>query len=290
MTRRLLFCFAILSVAAPNVHSQGTIDIPFATTPSVDGVVSPGEWIDANSKPIVLGSGDKVSVLFKHNGQSLFFAYQGNLESAIRFPEILLDVLNNKSTEWDENDWWFHASATDCEFQGDHSTYTNCEVEKTGWRAAPNMTQGGDATDTIEIEIPFALIGIDAAKLPATIGLSLEVTNTFSAWEHWPSTAAIDDPSTWGNAVIKAGSMQATPTASASTPRWHWLDQDRLQVHGEQILAIEIRDVVSRKLLRQEVDRSRARHDINIGDLTSGPYFMLIQTIERSYVHKLLVN
>lgn len=187
-----------------NITNAQTIFIPHASTPIIDGTLSSGEWEGADTISIsILGGAQEVKVLFMHDSANLHFAYLGNLESvSARYPEVLLDIDNDKSSSWEDDDWWFHVSATDCEYQGQHSNYDSCMAVRPNWTANSNFAAGPPITDTVEIQIPFATIGLDINTVD-TIGISLEVTNTFSAWEHWPSSAVLGDPSTWANAVFR---------------------------------------------------------------------------------------
>src|SRR3989339_198211 len=112
--KKLYFTFSIfLIIISSSVFSQETININKGVSISVDGVISPGEWEDANNVEII-SAGDKiVKVLFKHDGENMLFAFLDNLASAEwRFPEIFFDVNNDKSTNWFYDDWWFHVSST----------------------------------------------------------------------------------------------------------------------------------------------------------------------------------
>jgi hypothetical protein len=274
MITKYLAAFVISCILIEDAQSQESLNIPYGTSPTINGIVSTNEWSDATEAKIIQGSGAEVNVRVKHDGQSLYFIYQGNLESTARFPEILLDINNEKSADWDANDWWFHASATDCEYQGEQA-------------AAPNMKSGGEMTDTIEIAIPFALIGLQAVTLPTTIGLSLEVTNTFSAWEFWPATASIDAPSTWGNAVLEAPAASVSRSSSRSM-RLEWLTDSKLQVSSgnSQIERVEIRDVMGRPVKDVKSNAGVTSMDIDMSGFPSGPYLILVETPNGSSMQK----
>ena len=291
MLTKYLAAFLISFLVLDDVRSQETLNIPFGTSPTIDGIVSANEWSDAGSAKIIQGSGAEVNVRLKHDGQSLYFIYEGNLQSAARFPEILLDINNDKSADWDTNDWWFHASATDCEYQGEHSNYANCQEVKSTWAAAPNMKSGGEMTDTMEIAIPFSLIGLNAVTLPTTIGLSLEVTNTFSAWDHWPSTASIDAPSSWGNAVLQAPDASVRLTQSRSL-RIVWLTYSKLLVTAEDshIERIEMRDILCRAVKDVTPNERVTMMELDLSVFPAGPYFLLVETSNGPSMHKLLLT
>jgi len=178
-----------------------TLCIPYGTPAVIDGSISNGEWSDADSVQIVINNLKKVTVKIKHDSTSLYLVYLNHLESSMRFPEILLDINNDKSNGWQNDDWWFHVSATDCESTGMPGNYSNCLVVQQNWEAVPNMASGLPNTDTIEIKIPFIKTGIDLT-VHDTIGIAFDVTNTVNAWNYWPAGANINTPSTWAQAVF----------------------------------------------------------------------------------------
>lgn len=206
----------ILTLLSVCAMAQPTIQIPLGTPAVADGINTPGEWDDAESAEITVSASKKVQVRYKHDGSHLYLAYWGSLESAnIRFPELLLDPENDKSPAWLPDDWWFHVSATDCESQGQHSIYSNCNLAQPDWAGAPNMTQGAPYTDSIEVMIPFSKIGIQNGD---TIGLAFEVTNTANVWNYWPPTAKIGQPDTWATAVVSQGQVNAAHHAIDRSP------------------------------------------------------------------------
>jgi hypothetical protein len=153
------------------------------------------------------------------------------------------------------------------------------------------MKSGGEMTDTIEIAIPFALIGLNGVTLPAVIGLSLEVTNTFSAWEYWPSTASIDAPSSWGNAVLQAPtasvhSRNASPICLKALSDWRF----RAITTGALIERVEIRDILGRSLKDVTPVVRVTQIDIDLSEFPSGHYFILVETSSGRTVEKLLLS
>lgn len=194
-----------------NLSGQAVLLIPYANTPTIDGLNAPGEWDAAGLVEIpILNNSKKVEVRFMHDSANLHIAFWGNLESSnVRFPEVLLDINYDKSASWHSDDWWFHVSATDCEFQGQYGNYVNCQVERPNWKAEKNFSPGLPKTDTVEIQIPFGTLGIDIQNID-TIGIAFLVTNTASAWEYWPLTANRNVPSTWSNAIFNGNGAVKT--------------------------------------------------------------------------------
>lgn len=175
-----------------------TICIPYGKSASIDGVISAGEWDDADSVQIVIDY-NLTTIKYKHDSLNLYFAYLGHLQSAARVPEVVLDLSNDKSLTWHTDDWWFHVSATDCESQGTPNNFNNCQIVQPGWEGVPNMTTGPPFIDTIEIRISLAKISL---SLSDTIGIAFDITNTFDEWNFWPSGANINNPSTWATAYF----------------------------------------------------------------------------------------
>ncbi|MBI5324284.1 MAG: T9SS type A sorting domain-containing protein [Ignavibacteriae bacterium] len=198
--KMLIQIFLFLAILNSTLlNSQVTINIPKGISIKVDGNLSVGEWEDADSVHIISMNNKIVRVLFKHDSVSLMFAYLDNLGSAnFRFPELLLDINNDKSLSWMDDDWWFHVSATNCNHRGAPNIYDNCHDNPTDWEAnnfAVNLP------DIVEIKIPFYLVGIDSNTV--AIGIAFDVTNTFSAWEYYPSTSDSLKPSTWATAYLE---------------------------------------------------------------------------------------
>lgn len=182
------------------LHSQVSKSIPKGTSIVADGIISQNEWDDANAIQIASAGNKTVRVLFKHNGNALMFAFLDNLGSAnFRFPELLLDINNDKSQQWQNDDWWFHVSATNCFHRGAPNIYDNCEDEQPDWEANNFSVE---LPDTVEIKIPFSLVEMDSNV--KYIGMAFDVTNTFNAWEYFPSNADSLNPSTWATGIIEA--------------------------------------------------------------------------------------
>lgn len=198
IVQSFLLSFILLVTKVQGISQN--ICIPEGIPVMVDGVNGGLEWVDADSVEIIISGSRKVSVKYKHDGSNLFFAFIKNLESAGRFPEVLIDVGNNKTQTWNQDDFWFHVSATDCSSIGEYGNYSNCSLKQPDWEGVPNTESGPPSTDFIEIKIPFGTIKLQS--LSDTIGISFNVTNTATAWSFWPTTALTNSPSTWANAYF----------------------------------------------------------------------------------------
>jgi hypothetical protein len=203
ISKRIFLVIVLLIMNRTCLIAQTTICIPYGAPSVIDGNISIGEWSDADTVQITVSVNKKVTVKYKHDSLNLYLAYCKNLESALRFPEVVMDINNDKSTSWMADDWWFHVSATDCESNMTPNNYSNCLAVQPGWQAIPNMVSGPPYTDTIEIKIPFVKVGINL-HTNDTIGLAFDVTNTSTIWNYWPLGSVINNPSTWANAVFCA--------------------------------------------------------------------------------------
>lgn len=279
----LLFCSAQLK-------SQELIKIPFGTTPEIDGVFNSDEWNDCGTTFLnILSGSDSIEIRYKHDSLNLHLVYMGHLESSgIRFPEVLLDIDNDKSEEWMDDDWWFHVSATDCEYQGEPANYDSCETVRPNWTASDNMTPGAPVTDTVEIQIPFETIGLDILTVD-TIGISFEVTNTATFWEYWPQDADIDMPSTWGNAVF-------LDNTTAGLSENEFVNRvkvypnpttDFLQISGEinEFDLIEVFDLAGKSVMRQPFSTQ-----ISLNHLTPGTYLLNLSGDNYSEQHHVVIQ
>jgi hypothetical protein len=151
------------------------INIPFGTKSVIDGIFSTGEWDDAAQTNIYVQTDWTVTVFYKHSDTSLYFAFT-DVKGVFgeRYPDLLLDVQNDKSSAWKDDDWWLHASYNDCESSGEYNLWTSCQPTHYGWSANnfPLVAPG-----SIEMEISYQKIGLSSGSND-TIGIALEVSDT----------------------------------------------------------------------------------------------------------------
>lgn len=195
MKIKLLFISVFVSFTS--LAAQTVIPAVYNNSVVADGVVSAGEWGQSSSLTIA-APGNTITYKVAYDANKLYVLCYGKLESAnALFPEVLLDVNNSKSSTWENDDWWFHVSATDCESQGVYGSYTNCAVTQPNWIGMPNFSPGLPNTDTVEIAISWTKINFDPQS-GNDLGVSLLCTNTFNAWHIWPTGSNRNNPSTWG--------------------------------------------------------------------------------------------
>lgn len=265
----------ILLCNSLNLKAQNQIIIPYGDSIFVDGIISADEWTDTDSIEINFLNTKKVKVYYKHDLENLLFCYKGNLESAnVRFPEILLDLQFDRSSNFQSDDWWFHVSATDCEYKGAYGNYSNCALTKSLW-TANNITQGVPLTDLVEIKIPFSSIGIQLSNID-TIGISFLVTNTANAFNHWPTNANRLNPSTWGKAIIEKTKTGLSKLKSDDFILFPNPGNTTLYIKTNLIKfnKYEIYNSIGERILNGEINNN----SIRIEELKSGMYILRAQT------------
>jgi len=180
------------------------LDIPLGTAVVIDGALNDGEWADAVVRQFAVDSYVEITVMVKHDGANLLAAYHYNFEQEenLCFPELLIDIGNDKTDEWMTDDWWFHVSGSDCEAQGTYDVWDDCSVIQPDWEGVPNFEMVPDPPplDTFEIRIPLTKIG---AAVGDTIGLAFRAAYVPSLYGYWPPGANVESPATWGTAVLQ---------------------------------------------------------------------------------------
>jgi len=215
---RVVVLLALL--LGPVVQAQNAIEA-FPGTPTVDGVVSPGEWDMAPSVAIGTAPGDTCRVAVLTDFTGAYFAFMGHLESSnALFPEVLLDTQHDRTPAWNADDHWFHVSATDCHHQGDYGVYDDCLLVQPDWTGMQNLTPGAPITDTVEIAIPWSKLGLATPEEGDSMGMCLLVTNTASSWRLWPDGASRFAPDTWGHLVVPFWNSVAEQDADPSMRLW----------------------------------------------------------------------
>jgi hypothetical protein len=208
--KRYTILILFLCVPVFNLLALEKIDFPKGKSVIIDGSFNNGEWNDAASVDLKLSDNNIVRIYYKHDGVNLLIAFCKNLKISgyqFRFPEVLLDIKNTKTKNWDEDDHWFHVSATDCNSKGHPKDYTNCLAVQPDWQGEKNFMDP-NFNDTIEISIPFTKIGLNP-KQNKLFGIAFDVTDTQWIWEYYPQPATMNDPSTWavGEIIEDANSV-----------------------------------------------------------------------------------
>ncbi len=269
------------------VHAQSdVICIPYGSSVMIDGIISHQEWQDADS--LFLGTSIQTKVMYKHDSLNLLVAYVGHLESSSRIPELIIDINNDKSATWSSDDWWFHVSAQDCDYQGVYANYDSCAYVRPTWTAVENMDFGVPQppfNDTVEIEIPFSTLHLTLSETD-TIGISFLVTNLFSTWTHWPVSANRNNPSTWGSAVFDCGSLssvskpisRSVPIALYPNPSEGEFVVKFPEGTVDDKLILKISDPTGKVIWQRNYNDSRnSAIPINVTNYAGGVYFLTVE-------------
>ncbi len=183
--------------------------VPHGKSVTIDGNISALEWVDADSVAFAVGDSVNATVALKHDGSSLLavFVFERASDFGMCFPEVFLDVNNDKGKNMLADDWWFHVSASNCEARGAFDDYSRCS-RSADWDAARNYAIGDDPApiDTIEVRIPFDKIGMQVGNV---FGLAFRVeyqVRVAGIWHRstslWPSGATAGEPATWQTMLI----------------------------------------------------------------------------------------
>jgi hypothetical protein len=136
---------------------------------------------------------------------------------------------------------------------------------------------GPDTIDTIEISIPFSTINLNLSTTD-TVGISFEVTNTVNAWDYWPSTASIDDPSTWGEGVFTNQTVGITSVLKSKdlviypNPATDYVFFKLQNIKSD--VFVEIHDISGRVVLSERIPNVNKLTSINISELKKGTYLV----------------
>ena len=114
---------------------------------------------------------------------------------AHHFAELLIDPTGDGGGDWGSDDWWLHASGTDCAWQGDHDVYDDCAPDGIGWSA----NNGTTPQDVAEFDIGLDAVGL---QVGVPFGLGLRVSNTMNFDALWPDDATVDTPRSWASAML----------------------------------------------------------------------------------------
>lgn len=277
-----------LVVMCTAVMAQDELEVPYSYDVVIDGVMHPGEWESSGHVDIDLGSGKYTRVFFAHDLNTMFFAFAGHLESEnALFPEVLIDALNNKSSSWDDDDWWFHVSATDCDAVGMPSTFNHCLLDHDDWDAEPNILNDAVITDTVEIGISLEKLGVLA---PINgFGIAFRTTNIITSTYYWPETAYLGDPSTWATFKLLSTTSVADQSPEAftiyPTHTKGTVCFDDLQKF--EFKKIEVVDYLGR--VHMHIDNMPKNSCIDVSDYQSGVYYVCMTT-ERGIITQTFIK
>ncbi len=276
---KFLISLSVIGLSCIPFYGQSQIfySPPTNAIVTIDGVMQPGEWDDAYTDQIISsGNGETVTIHGMHDSLGMYFAFESSVDLDVNFPEVFFDMDQSGGNTWDQNDWWFHVSATDCEYRGIPLNYDSCMADRPGWEAHPNWPAAGSGPDTVEIFIEFSLLNDSIIDLPnVAVGFSMAVSNAFNRYDYWPDSATnLNYPSTWGTLEFNGPGVgrKNTPVENAiriyPNPAFSFLHVEVL----EPVERIEIVDVSGR------VVHSGTSHHISISHLPPGPYSLIVSS------------
>jgi len=187
-----------------------SIDVPYGSTPTIDGVIAPGEY-GSPSQIQFAGHRGTVLVYVKHDASNLYVAF--DLPDTTPFDghgpavQVFLDTNHNHGTTPQSDDYRLTISKGGIveERQGDGAFWEN-PVPPNGWSAAASVNAAGWQA---EFSIGFDKLGITPGT-PKTIGFA--VANVWTPADYyWPAGVYWLNPSTWGEAY-----------SSEQWPSWHF--------------------------------------------------------------------
>ena len=286
------FFIALLLFVLSYASAQNTIFMNPAVAPQIDGHFSSGEWSNAGTVLIELSPNITTTVWYMRDQNNFYFAFTDNLESQnVRFPEILLDVNHDEAGSFQADDWWFHVSATDCEYQGQYANYDSCALIRPNWLAEPNFSLG-NTVDTVEIQIPLATLAY-SPQSGDTIGIAFLTTNTFSNWSYWPAGIDHLDPSTWGDMVISPGIRLQEVKNEKDMSVFPNPSDGRLQLHHHfpenAELYLSISDLGGKILFKKHVISQGEKLELDT-KLGSGSYILQLTHGQKVYAKNIVIR
>lgn len=252
MKKTTLAVVSLFCLFSHGVKAQQQLLFKEGSTPVMDGIISTGEYADANSVDLDAGSSIVIRVWYKTSANAFYFAFagpMGHYPGTYVFPEVCFDMNNDKSQGWLADDWWFHVSATDCDNRGNLNVYTNCKKVQSDWTGIPNFDTS--LPDTVEVMIPFAKVGFSGDRRD-TLGMAFMVNNTSSFWRLYPAGADRSKPSTWANVVfLSSTGMDDSPVAekrevTVYPQPVHSYAVVKFEVKEAQYIRIRVADILGR--------------------------------------------
>ncbi|MGK7390261.1 MAG: hypothetical protein ACNS60_07915 [Candidatus Cyclobacteriaceae bacterium M2_1C_046] len=199
-TITFIFCLMlIVNCKAQFTASDRTIAIPKGHPITIDGEMKSEEWSDAATKTIPLNEEVEITVYIKYDEDNIYLGFTGFSEKYNRWPEMLIDLKNDRSGLMNDDDWWFHISFQDCIQQGNFNTWDTCKPESDLFVA--NNAKDDKLVD-FEAKIPFSTLNFIPTP-GSTVGIAFNVTDTQKEWNFWPEHAQIALPRSWGEGVFE---------------------------------------------------------------------------------------
>lgn len=261
--RRILLLF--LGLISSSVIAQNVIYPRVYNAVQIDGHLSAGEWDLQDYVGIDITPNVYSKAYYQYDVQYLYFAFTDHLGPQFRFPEVLLDLNLDRDTAFASDDWWFHVSATDCEYQGAYGVYDSCQEVRPNWIGIPNAN-AAFYPDTFEMAIPWSTLNF-YPQAGDSIGIAFVNTNTTFEWFHWPLMADHYRPDTWGTLVFTS-SLASDELKAQSWQIYPQPARDQVQIENwlPEMGDLELLDINGRLLrVYQQAEGSTLHLDLSPG-------------------------
>ena len=199
----LTLCMSLFGMTSNNAsaHSGDTIDAVYGTTPTIDGVLSEGEWDDANNVIFTKRVAD-VTIYFKQDGENLYIGF--DIPDTTEFDAddsgVNIDIENDG--EGNNDDIFIELGRDGESIRERHVSETmpgpddyNDYQDPWGWTAAASSDRTGWQ---VEYSISFVKINI-ARDEDRMCGIAFHTLDGSNGEFDWPTTGHIRDPSTFAD-------------------------------------------------------------------------------------------
>ncbi|HEX7318965.1 MAG TPA: Ig-like domain-containing protein [bacterium] len=186
-----------LLTTASVLHSGDTLNAPYGTKPVIDGLISAGEWDDADTVMTMALPNGPVTIYAKEYPDSIYFAV--NVPDSTSHPNdraiLMFDSLNNADTLPNVDDFTcsMKRNGTRASQHGNGTGWANDSTW--GWNSAVTASTNGYV---VEYSVAFRKAGLSFGQ-PKILGFSVEIINTNLSTVLWPDSAINMNPSTWGD-------------------------------------------------------------------------------------------
>jgi hypothetical protein len=170
------------------VNTQA-IDCRYHAAPTIDGIISPGEWSGVDS--IILTNfmaTDTTIVYFMHDGSNLYVGFDARY-TPVSDAHIFVDIDHDEATAPQTDDRWYGLIMG--ERHGTGSGWDPNTTPPDGWTVD---SSSGESHSGVEFKFEYEELGIVAGNSKTLgIGIKDDVTG------NWPSTFVLEQPNTWGD-------------------------------------------------------------------------------------------
>jgi len=211
MKKSIFLIVTIIFLEAYSI-AQSTLTVSHGTSPTIDGIISTGEWNDATIKTYQVGTSPNimtVTVYIKHNGSDTLYIAQNmpNMLSGDR-DLVMFDKNNNGGSYPLVDDFMlnkYHClGGPYLEGQANGSDWN--WITPSGWICALTGSDYSSNQGQIEFAISFAKLGITSG-IQKTIGFGIIFGDYQSPYDPstiwgWPANRHPEKPNTWGDMII----------------------------------------------------------------------------------------